>query len=159
MKLIFTLNKGFVIPKDVLNYFINEENFNDIFKKIDLNDTPINYILLIIQIILLNPQFSIKYSDISINFINNNSNSTLEKILLYIKDKCEFKNINESIRKEIINKIPQIFSNSYNCKLILYWIYLSDNLTSNEKNLLISWIKKTNFNYLKNLENLNPKKK
>ena len=66
----------------------------------------------------------------------------MEKILIYIKDKCEFKNINEDIRKEIINKIQQIFSYNYNYKLILYWIYLSEHLFSNENNLFISGIKK-----------------
>ena len=156
--LIFTLNKGCEVTDEIIKYFINEKNINTIFKSINMKSNPLNYICIIIESIILIPNLMKRYSEIIINYFNS-SNETIGTIILNLKEKSEFKNINNNIREIIINKIHLLYQDIFDYKLILHWIYSSMDLTEQENNIVLNGLKKTNFDNLYNIENLSNEEK
>ena len=128
--LIFTLNKGCEVSENIIYYFINENNIDTIFKSINFDSNPIDYINIIIEAILLIPNLMKRYSEIIINYFNSSSNKeSIGKIILNIKEKSEFKNINHQIKDIILNKIHLLYSNIFDYQLALHWIYTCTDLT------------------------------
>ena len=152
--LIYLLNKDITIPVTILNKFMEEKNVEKIYGAVGVNIK--DYISIIFEKIFCNIRMKNKYFNSIKTFFEKNENELIGKTLKNVKNKIEFNIIDEYFKKIIISNFSKMASNISDYKLILYWMYSSNTITTENNNMIISELKKTDFwSDLNQIENFN----